>query len=321
MVNDGFYHAPVLLEETLELLVTGSGIYIDGTLGGGGHSEAILKRLHEKKFDAESLLIGLDRDSDAIAFATQRLGGYKNFVARQSVFSEMTVVLNAISGDGKKVRGVLLDLGISSHHIDAPERGFSFQKDAPLDMRMDKHGSLTAKDIINTYSEKDLADVLWKYGDERKSRLVAKRIAEARAEKPIETTLELAAIIRRCFPFREQQSALARVFQAVRIEVNDELGELERTLTAAHDLLEDGGRLLVMSYHSLEDRMVKTFFREKSTDDWGPKGIVLKEPLWRATMTLLTKKPIEPSGTEVERNSRARSAKLRAAGKVVRSEN
>lgn len=309
------YHQPVLLDETIAYLVTGKGTYIDGTLGGGGHSEKILETLEKKNWLEGSLVIGIDRDSDAIEVASQRLKKYKNFRAVKARFSEL-----AEHAKENEVTGILLDLGISSHQIDEGARGFSFQKSATLDMRMNQSQTFSAYQVVNDYSETKLAEVLWKYGEEKKSRLIAKRIAERRATKPIETTEELASIVKTCVPHSEQVKALARVFQAIRIEVNDELGELKKALEHSVKLLKAGGRIAVISYHSLEDRVVKDFFREQSEDDWGfgkgLKGVPLKVPLRSRTIRLLTKKPIQPSEKEIEENSRARSAKLRVAEKL-----
>ena len=309
------YHTPVLIDETIEHLVTGEGTYIDGTLGGGGHSEKILETLEKKNWLESSIVIGIDRDSDAIEAASERLKRYKNFRAIKSRFSEL-----AEHAKEKAVKGILLDLGISSHQIDEGARGFSFQKSAPLDMRMNQAESLSAYQVVNEYSEAKLAEVLWKYGEEKKSRVIAKRIAERRVLAPIETTEELASIVKACVPPNEQVKSLARVFQAIRIEVNNELGELGKALEESVRLLQSGGRIAVISYHSLEDRIVKEFFRKQSEDDWGfdkgLKGVPLKEPLRHRTMKLITKKPIQPSEKEVEENSRARSAKLRVAEKL-----
>jgi len=309
------YHKPVLLDEAIEHLVTGEGTYIDGTLGGGGHSEKILETLKKKNWLEGSMVVGIDRDSDAIEAASERLKRYKNFHAVKSRFSEL-----AEHAKEKQVKGILLDLGISSHQIDEGARGFSFQKSAPLDMRMNQAQSLSAYQVVNEYSEAELADVLWKYGEEKKSRLIAKRIVERRASTPIQTTDELASIVKMCVSPNEQVKSLARVFQAIRIEVNNELGELEKALEESLKVLQSGGRIAVISYHSLEDRIVKEFFRKQSEDDWGfekgLKGVPLKEPLRRRTMKLITKKPIQPSEKEVEENSRARSAKLRVAEKL-----
>jgi 16S rRNA (cytosine1402-N4)-methyltransferase len=309
------YHTPVLLNETIEHLVTGKGTYIDGTLGGGGHSEKILETLEKKNWLEGSLVIGIDRDDDAIQAASERLKRYKNFRAVKSLFSQL-----AEHAKENTVKGILLDLGISSHQIDEGARGFSFQKSAPLDMRMNQAESFSAYQVVNEYSEAKLADVLWKYGEEKKSRLIAKRIAERRASTPIQTTDELASIVKMCVSPNEQVKSLARVFQAIRIEVNNELGEIEKALEESLKVLQSGGRIAVISYHSLEDRIVKEFFRKQSQDDWGfdkgLKGVPLKEPLRRRTMKLITKKPIQPSEKEIEENSRARSAKLRVAEKL-----
>ncbi len=309
------YHTPVLLNETIEHLVTGEGIYLDGTLGGGGHCEKILEMLEKRDWLKHSLVIGIDRDDDAIQAASERLKRYRNFRAVKAKFSQM-----ADFAEKSTVRGILLDLGVSSHQIDEAARGFSFQKSAPLDMRMNQADALSAYQVVNEYSEAKLAEVLWKYGEEKKSRLIAKRIAKQRALAPIRTTEELASIVKGCTPAYEQVKTLARVFQAIRIEVNDELGELKKALTQALLLLQSGGRIAVISYHSLEDRIVKEFFREQSEDDWGFgkgfKSVPLKEPLRRRAMKLITKKPIQPSAKEMEENSRARSAKLRVAEKL-----
>jgi 16S rRNA (cytosine1402-N4)-methyltransferase len=313
------YHKPVLLDETIDYLVTGEGTYIDGTLGGGGHSERILETLERKNWLDRSSLIGVDRDDDAIEAASERLKRYKNFRAVKSPFSSL-----AEHAKEKEVKGILLDLGISSHQIDEGGRGFSFQKPATLDMRMNQAQSLSAYQVVNEYSEANLAEVLWKYGEEKKSRLIAKRIAERRASKRMETTEDLAGVVKTCVPPNEHVKTLARVFQAIRIEVNDELGELEKALRQSIRMLQSGGRIAIISYHSLEDRIVKDFFREQSEDDWGLdkglKGVPLKMPLRSRTMTLLTRKPIQPSEKEIEQNSRARSAKLRVAEKLTIAE-
>lgn len=308
-------HKPVLLDETIDLLVTGAGLYIDGTLGGGGHSEAMLKRLAENGWLETSRVIGIDRDDDALRAATERLKGYPNFRAEKARFSELSRFAKE-----NEAKGVLLDLGVSSHQLDEGERGFSFQKSARLDMRMNQADALSAMDVVNDYPEEKLADVLWKYGEEKRSRLIAKRIAERRRTRPIETTGELADVVKACVPRAEQIKSLARVFQAIRIEVNDELGELERALPEALKALRSGGRIAVISYHSLEDRIAKDFFRAQSQDDWGYdkglKGMPLEAPLRKRTMKLVAKKPIQPSEDEINRNPRARSAKLRVAEKL-----
>jgi 16S rRNA (cytosine1402-N4)-methyltransferase len=308
------YHTPVLLKETIAWLVTGAGIYVDGTLGGGGHSEALLQELEAKQILEASLVIGIDRDGEAITAATERLKDYKNFRAVRLPFSDLNQAIVLATGARREIQGVMLDLGISSRHLDSAERGFSFQKSGALDMRMSREG-ISARDIVNDYEESRLADVLYHYGEEKKSRFIARRIIERRAQAPIETTDELALIVKSLFKPNDHVKVLARVFQALRIEVNDELGELKTVLNAAHDRLKIGGRLVVISYHSLEDRQVKDFFREKATEDWGPKGVVLNAPIKKSSFHILTKKPIQPSEPEIEQNPRSRSAKLRAAEK------
>lgn len=317
-----FYHKPVLLEEAVAYLISGPGVYVDATLGGGGHSYQILKRLEETGQLASSLLIGIDKDKAAIQAAHERLKGFgRHVLLVEAGFMELEAVVRSAQFDGMpidRIRGVLFDLGISSHQIDRAERGFSFQKQGPLDMRMSVSATLSARDVINEYDEADLARVFFEYGEERHSRHIAKKIVEERRRKPIETTEEFAEVIRKCTLRNpvEQTKTLARVFQAVRIEVNGELDELSTALEQSYEMLESGGRVVVISYHSLEDRVVKTFFKEHSEDDWGPKGVPLTEPLRRATMKLVTKKPLLPSDEETADNTRARSAKMRVAEKV-----
>ncbi|NTW49889.1 MAG: 16S rRNA (cytosine(1402)-N(4))-methyltransferase RsmH [Chlorobiales bacterium] len=318
-----FYHKPVLLQEAVAHLISGPGVYIDATLGGGGHSFQILKRLEETGQLASSLLIGIDKDKAAIQAAFERLKGFgKHVLLVEAGFAELETVVRSAQFDGApvgRIKGVLFDLGVSSHQIDRAERGFSFQKQGPLDMRMSVSAILSAREVINEYDEADLARVFFEYGEERHSRHIAKKIVEERRRKPIETTGELAEVIRKYTPGRnpvDQTKTLARVFQAVRIEVNGELAELSAALKKSYEMLESGGRIVVISYHSLEDRVVKTFFKENSEDDWGPKGVPLTEPLRRATMKLVTKKPLLPSEEETADNTRARSAKMRVAEKV-----
>lgn len=316
-----FAHAPVLLNEAIEGLLTTAGIYIDGTLGGGGHSAELLRALEAKGWIERSLVIGIDQDQAALDAAAARLLPRYAKACRivEGNFAEMTDALRRVAGEAAKAQGILLDLGVSSAQLDEAERGFSFQKSAPLDMRMSQRAALTAKDVVNGYDEAALARVLRDYGEEKRARQIARRIAEVRKVKPIETTGDLAELVRKCYlphQTKEQIKSLARTFQAIRIEVNQELEALKAALAQAESLLASGGRLAVIAYHSLEDRLVKTFLQQKSQDDWGAKGLPLKEPLRKATMRLITKKPITPSENEVERNSRARSAKLRIAEKL-----
>lgn len=323
-----FYHKPVLLEEAVAHLITGAGVYVDATLGGGGHSFQILTRLKETGQLDRSLLIGIDKDRSAIQAATERLEAFgRHALLVEGSFAGLDAIVRSATGpDGapiNKIRGMLFDLGVSSHQIDRPERGFSFQRQGPLDMRMSMasgrlESSLSAWDVVNEYDEAELARIFFEYGEERRSRQIARKIVEARRQKQIDTTVELGEIVRKCTPGNpvEQTKTLARVFQAIRIEVNGELAELSDTLEQAYNLLESGGRIVVISYHSLEDRVVKTFFKEKAEEDWGPKGVPLTEPLRRATMKLVTKKPLLPSEGETRENPRARSAKMRVAEKI-----
>ena len=299
-----FKHIPVLLNETVESLnIKPDGIYVAGTAGGAGHSSEIAKRLKGGK------LYALDRDPDAVKIATERLRPYRAEVI-QSNFSSMTEAL-ALKGV-TKVDGILLDLGVSSYQLDTAERGFSYHKDAPLDMRMSKSG-LSAKDIVNTFSEKQLADIFYKYGEEKFSPRIADRICKARQEKEIETTLELAEIIANAVPAaaRRDGHPARKCFQALRIAVNGELEALETALGKCFDLLNNEGVLSVITFHSLEDRMVKQKFKELCTGCTCPPDFPIcvcgKTPRGR----LANKKPIEPSKEELEANPRSRSSKLR----------
>lgn len=320
-----FFHKPVLLREAITYLAPQDGaararVYIDATLGGGGHTESLLKTLAIHQTVVGSLTIGIDQDRAALDAATVRLAAYgKAFRAIEGNFGDLKELFLTLELPVEKIGGILFDLGISSPQIDEAQRGFSFQKSGPLDMRMSTSATLSAAGIVNEYSDEELAEIFYKYGEEKKSRQIAREIVKRRETKRFETTDELAAAVKRFFPDyqrAEQTKALARIFQALRIAVNRELDVLEKALADAHDLLESGGRLVVISYHSLEDRIVKDFFREKATEDWGPKGVVLKSPLKSATLKILTKKPVEASEEEVSENPRARSAKLRAAEKL-----
>ena len=309
-----FSHIPVLLDETLALLAPErGGIFVDGTLGGGGHAEAVLTRLPDS-----GRLIGIDRDWDAVHAAGDRLKDHgSRFTALHGNFFEMRALLTEIGVTG--VNGILLDLGVSSHQLDTLERGFSYKSDAPLDMRMDQTAQLTARGVVNTYSEAELARVIWEYGEERFSRRIAERICRAREQYPIETTLQLMQIVRDAIPAKyrnEQQHPARRTFQALRIEVNDELKGLDRAVEDACDLLQKGGRLCIITFHSLEDRIVKQAFRRFehpcTCPPSAPICICGKVPKAK----ILTKKPLTASPEEEARNSRSTSAKLRCMEKI-----
>jgi 16S rRNA (cytosine1402-N4)-methyltransferase len=306
------YHTPVLLAETLQFLnPQPAGIYIDATVGSGGHAEAILNLLSER-----GKLIGIDADRDAIEFAANRLkrfGGRVTLV--QENFRNMKSVLRDLKVDS--IDGLLLDLGVSSHQLDEVGRGFSFRGDERLDMRMDKRQKLDAWIVTNRYPEKSLAEIFWKYGEERLSRRLATQIARHRAKKAVETTGALAEIVQSVVGTRFLTKALARVFQAIRIEVNKELENLEIGLHIGVNLLHTGGRVVVLSYHSLEDRIVKTMFKEEASGFLTSKTKLLPPAPNVAQLKILTKKPVVASREETLANPRARSAKLRAAEKIV----
>ena len=299
-----FNHISVLLNETIESLnIKPDGIYCDGTAGGAGHSIEIAKKL------GKGMLYAFDRDPDAVKIATERLNGF-NAKVINSNFSEMTERLSEIGVD--KVDGILLDLGVSSYQLDTAERGFSYHKDAPLDMRMSKSG-ISAYDMVNTFSALELADVFFRFGEEKFSRRIAERIVVERQNKSIDTTLQLADIIRDAYPAaaRRDGHPARKCFQALRIAVNGELEALQTALDKCFDLLNKDGVLSIITFHSLEDRMVKQKFKEYCTGCTCPPDIPVcvcgKTPKGR----LLTRKPIEPTTQELENNPRSRSAKLR----------
>jgi len=304
-----FAHVPVLLTETINALsVRPDGIYIDGTVGGAGHSRAIASQLGEN-----GLLIGFDRDPDAAAVAAERL---KEFPAKviHANYSQMRQVLDELQIPDAD--GILLDLGVSSHQLDTAGRGFSYQTDAPLDMRMSQEG-VSAFDIVNTWSEQDLKKILYQYGEEKFAGNIAAGIVRHRMNKPIETTGAFAEIIRESVPmkYRREKNPCKKTFQAVRIAVNDEFGHLRTGLKSAFDCLKPGGRLAVITFHSLEDRIVKQQFAEwcrgcTCPPDF-PQCVCGKKP--RAE--LITRKPITASETELEQNHRSHSAKLRVIQK------
>ncbi len=309
--GDSPYHRPVLVEEVVGLLVVESGgVYVDATLGGGGHAEAILRSL-----SPQGRVVGVDRDPEAIAYAADRLAAFRErFTAVQARFSELREALAAQGIDS--VSGILFDLGVSSHQLDTPSRGFSFDKPGPLDFRMDSRSPLTAADVVNTWSERDLAEVLWKYGEERRSRKIARAIVTARQRRRLETTADLVDVVRSVTPAPHRAKTLARVFQAIRIVVNEELDELEKGLAVALDLLKPGGRLVVIAYHSLEDRIVKQFFKREEPHCICPPEQPVCTCGRPGRLRILTRKPVVASDEEVRQNPRARSARLRAAEKL-----
>ena len=308
-----FHHISVLLNECIEgLNIKENGIYVDGTLGGAGHSSEIVKRLKTGR------LIGIDQDTDAINAATKRLEPYKdrvtlvhdNFSNVKAVFAQLGI---------EKADGFLLDIGVSSHQLDEAERGFSYMQDAPLDMRMNSESDFSAYNVVNEYSEDELNNVIFKYGEERWAKRIAQFIVEARKQKPIETTFELVDIIKKAVPKGARKDGphpAKRTFQAIRIEVNGELEILEKTIDDMTELLNPGGRLCIITFHSLEDRIVKNAFRKQENPCTCPPEFPVcvcgKKPLAK----VITRKPILPSEEELEENHRSRSAKLRILERI-----
>ena len=308
-----FHHISVLLQECIDgLNIKPDGIYVDGTLGGAGHSLQIAKRLTTGR------LIGIDRDPVALAAAGKRLEQCKDRVTLvHSNFCDMAQVLADLEIDG--VDGILLDLGVSSPQLDDGQRGFSYMTDAPLDMRMNNEDTLDAYAVVNTWSQEELKRILYTYGEERYAPQIASAICRRREEKPIQTTLELVDIIRSAMPpvaLREKQHPAKRSFQAIRIAVNDELGAVEKIMTDAVKLLNPGGRLAIITFHSLEDRIVKLGMNQWAKGCTCPPSFPVcvcgKKPL----VKLISRKPITASETELEENPRSRSAKLRVCEKI-----
>lgn len=304
-------HKPVLLDECIEALaICSDGVYVDGTLGRAGHSSEIAKRL-----SAGGRLIGIDRDLDAIEAGRERLDEYKeNVTLYHGNFRDMAYILDELEIDAAD--GILLDLGVSSPQLDEAERGFSYMEDAPLDMRMDRTEGMTAAELVNTVAKEELERILFEYGEERYSRRIAANIVKYREKKGIETTLELVGIIKSAMPsaaLKEKQHPAKRSFQALRIAVNDELGALSQVLENAVGCLKPGGRLAIITFHSLEDRLVKKSFQQLANPCTCPSELPMcvcgKKPM----IEIATRKPIIPTAVEIERNPRARSAKLRVA--------
>ncbi|MBO8176426.1 MAG: 16S rRNA (cytosine(1402)-N(4))-methyltransferase RsmH [Bacillus sp. (in: Bacteria)] len=308
-----FKHTTVLLKETVDgLQVKPDGIYVDCTLGGAGHSEYLLSQLSEK-----GRLIAFDQDEMALTHAKEKLSNYEDRVTFvKSNFRYIKEELNRLGIN--QVDGVIYDLGVSSPQLDLPERGFSYQHDVPLDMRMDLDKELTAYDIVNHWPFEELVRIFSKYGEERFSKQIARKIEQSRERKPIETTGELVELIKEGIPAparRKGGHPAKRVFQAIRIAVNDELGAFEESLKKAIELLKPGGRISVITFHSLEDRICKTIFKEYSQAPDLPPGLPIIPQEFKPVLKLVTRKPILPSDEELEQNNRARSAKLRIAEK------
>ena len=310
-----FHHVTVLLHETIDMLdVKPDGVYVDATLGGAGHSEYLLGKLSESGH-----LYAFDQDQHAIENAKTRLSP---FIERGMVtfikgnFRQLKERLNELGVI--EIDGICYDLGVSSPQLDERERGFSYKKDAPLDMRMNQEASLTAYEVVNSYDYHDLVRIFFKYGEDKFSKQIARKIEQTRAIKPIETTTELAEIIKSAKPAKELKKKghpAKQIFQAIRIEVNDELGAADESIQQAMDLLAIGGRISVITFHSLEDRLTKQLIKEASTVEV-PKGLPFIPDELKPKMELVNRKPILPSQEELEENNRSHSAKLRVAQKI-----
>ena len=307
-----YIHKSVLLDESIEgLNIREDGIYVDCTLGGGGHTEEILKRATKGK------VIGIDQDDYAIERAKEKLGSFKNFIPVNNNFSNIDEILDELNID--KVDGIMFDLGVSSFQLDIPERGFSYNHDMPLDMRMDKSQTTTARHIVNGYEENELSRILWDYGEEKWAARIAKFIVQEREHEFIETTGQLVSIIKKAIPKQVRQEGshpAKKTFQAIRIEVNRELEILENTIKSAVERLNEEGRICVITFHSLEDRIIKNTFAELNKDCICPPEFPKCMCDHRRKLKLITKKPIIPSEDELTKNRRAHSAKLRIGERV-----
>ena len=308
-----FKHISVLLNESVDALnIKENGIYADGTLGGGGHSEKILERL-----SGSGLLIGIDQDAEAICAAKKRLEKFTNVIYENTNFKNIKDIL--IRNSIENIDGAVLDLGVSSYQLDTADRGFSYIADSRLDMRMDLSSELDAYKVVNTYSEENLAKIFFEYGEEKFSRRIASQIVKTRGEKPIETTLELSELVKKCIPqktVKKGSHPAKRVFQAIRIEVNGELAILEGALNDFFDVLKPGGHLAVISFHSLEDRIVKNTFASLAKGCVCPKDFPVcvcgKKPRGK----IITRKAVVPEDAEIEANKRSKSSKLRVIEKL-----
>jgi 16S rRNA (cytosine1402-N4)-methyltransferase len=308
------FHTPVLIKEVVaSLCCRQGGIYVDGTIGGAGHASAVLEEI-----SPDGMLVGIDRDDDALAEAGKRLAVFGgrvslvkgNFADIESILAELSI---------QKVDGILLDLGVSSHQLDVPGRGFSFTQDAPLDMRMDQGHGMSAYSLINTHSEEELANIIWKFGEERMARRIARAIVTKRKIGAIKTTAELAAVVMSAMPARMKGLKIhpaTRSFQAIRIAVNDELENLRRGILGSVRMLKPGGRLSIISFHSLEDRMVKETFAFEASRCICPVDLPVCVCKKQVQLKVITRKPIIPGEIEAASNPRSRSAKLRTAEKV-----
>ncbi|MEN3037547.1 MAG: 16S rRNA (cytosine(1402)-N(4))-methyltransferase RsmH [Candidatus Kryptonium sp.] len=308
-MTEKFFHIPVMLNEVMKFLITrDDGIYVDGTIGGGGHAEEILKRTKAK-------VIGFDIDPKAIEFASERLKSFKDrILILNKNYADLKDSLRELGIE--KITGFLLDLGVSSFQLDHGG-GFSFRFEDKLDMRMDRSSDLTAEYILNNYSEREIADIIFKFGEEPKAKSIAREVVRYRKKKKIETTSELVKVIDKVASKKYRLKILARVFQALRIAVNREIDNLKIALESVVDVLEKGGRIVVISYHSLEDRIVKTFFKENEKKCVCSSDVSKCECGKVQVLKVLTKKPIVPSEREISLNPRSRSAKLRAAEKLI----
>lgn len=311
MQMESFNHVPVLLEECIQgLQIQPDGIYVDGTLGGAGHSKQIVKRISEK-----GLLLGIDRDEEAICVAQERLKEFSNVQFVHDNHDNIKAILAKLGIPS--VNGILLDLGVSSYQLDEKNRGFSYMGESLLDMRMDKKAKLTAKDIVNMYSEEKLANLIYEYGEERFSRRIARNICEYRKTKEIETTAELVKIIEKSVSRKKGEGHPAkRTFQAIRIEVNNEIKPLYQTILDSIELLKPQGRLCVITFHSLEDRAVKNAFLDAEGKCTCPPGLPYCMCGSKKLGKMITKKPILPSEEEIKHNTRSKSAKLRIFEKL-----
>ncbi len=306
-----FNHKSVMLEECIEgLNIKPNGIYVDGTMGGAGHSKEIVKRISDK-----GLLIGIDRDEEAICVAKERLKDFNNVKFVHDNHDNINLILENLELSG--VDGILLDLGVSSYQLDERNRGFSYMGNGELDMRMDQTQSLTAKDVVNTYKEEELARIIYEYGEEKFSRQIARKIVEYRNQKQIETTDELVKIIEKVIPYHKGEGHPAkRTFQAIRIEVNNEIEPLYKTVMDCIEALNPNGRLCILTFHSLEDRAVKNAFQDASGKCTCPPGLPYCVCGAVSKGKIITRKPMLPTEEEQNENSRSRSAKLRIFEKI-----